>query len=70
MCICTKLNLRDGVSCMPAALLFLCGSQAFLECAAMTNVCGIEVVFRHTTVNDPNRLVLFCPFYCIPVLLV
>ena len=22
MCICTKLNLRGGVSCMPAALLF------------------------------------------------
>ena len=23
MCICTELNLRGGVSCMPAALLFL-----------------------------------------------
>ena len=23
LCICSKLNLRGGVSCMPAALLFL-----------------------------------------------
>ena len=22
MCICTELNLRGGVSCMPAAILF------------------------------------------------
>ena len=31
----------------------------------MTIVCGIEVVFRHTTVNDPNRFVLIVHFIAI-----
>ena len=42
LCICTKLNLRGGVSCMPAAFLFYFVSQGGIFVYDFLFKCAIE----------------------------